>query len=83
VFVHAPLVFPAILGVPLPYRPAFYAHLALLHVSLLLRVMGDLVQELTPLRAWGALLNAVAILLFVANTARSALLARRPAPSEL
>jgi hypothetical protein len=83
VFVHAPLVFPAILGVPLPYRPAFYAHLALLHVSLLLRVMGDLVPELTPLRAWGALLNAVAILLFVANTARSALLARRPAPSEL
>ena len=77
VFVHAPLVFPTILGLPLPYRPAFYAHLALLHVSLVLRVMGDLVPEFTMLRAWGALLNAVAIVLFVANTVRSALLASR------
>lgn len=77
VFAHAPVIFPAILGVPLPYRPAFYAHLALLHVSLVVRLAGDLVTGFSGLRAWGGLLNAAALLLFVANTVRSALLAER------
>ena len=77
VFVHAPLVFPTILGVPLPYRPAFYAHLALLHLSLAIRMTGDLVVGLDPLRAWGGLLNAVALLLFPLNMVRSVVLARR------
>ena len=79
VFAHAPIIFPAILGVPLPYRPVFYGHVILLHASLALRVAGDLVPGLHPLRAWGGLLNAAALLLFVANTVRSALLARRAA----
>jgi hypothetical protein len=77
VFAHAPLVFPTILAIALPYRSAFYVHLAVLHLSLSLRVAGDLVVALTPLRAWGALFNAVAILLFVGNVVRSAVLARR------
>jgi hypothetical protein len=77
VFAHAPIIFPAILGVPLPYRPAFYAHVILLHASLAVRMAGDLVPGFDPLRAWGGLLNAAALLLFVGNTVRSALLAAR------
>jgi hypothetical protein len=51
-----------------PFRPIFYLHLGLLHLSLLLRVSGDLLPWLAG-RQWGGLLNVVAILLFLANTA--------------
>jgi len=71
IFGHAPLIFPAVLGISVAFRPAFYAHLVLLHLSLLLRVAGDLAGW-WPGRQWGGLLNAVALLLFLANTARSA-----------
>lgn len=39
IFGHAPIIFPAILGVPINFQPAFYIHLVLLHASLALRVM--------------------------------------------
>ena len=43
VFGHAPIILPAVLGTPLPYRPRFYVHLGLLHAGLLLRIVaGDL-----------------------------------------
>ena len=69
VFAHAPVIFPAILGLPLRYRPAFYAHVALLHASLSLRLTGDLVDDLARWRVWGGLLNAACLALFVLNTA--------------
>lgn len=68
VFGHAPIIFPAIVGIPVPYRRAFFLHVALLHASVLLRVVGDLAEVLGRWRVWGALLNAVALLLFVINT---------------
>jgi hypothetical protein len=68
VFAHAPVIFPAILGVPLRYRSAFYAHVALLQASLALRITGDLVDDLARWRVWGGLLNAACLLLFLANT---------------
>ena len=71
VFAHAPVIFPAVLGVAIRYRPAFYLHVAVLHVSLVLRIVGDAVDSLGGWRAWGGLLNAVALLLFVVNTAGS------------
>ena len=71
VFAHAPVIFPAVLGLPLAYRPAFYLHVGLLHVSLLLRIVGDLVDSLGRWRVWGGLLNAAALLLFMLNTGRS------------
>lgn len=77
VFAHAPIIFPAIIGVPLSYQPAFYAHLALLHSSLVLRIAGDLLPGMAPMRAWGGLLNAAALLLFIGNTIRSAVIARQ------
>lgn len=67
IFGHAPIIFPAVLGSPLSFQPTFYAHLALLHTSLILRVAGDLAGWL-PGRQWGGLLNVLAVLLFLANT---------------
>ncbi|MEK6715988.1 MAG: hypothetical protein AABZ16_00665, partial [candidate division NC10 bacterium] len=70
IFGHAPIIFPAVLGVPVPFRPAFYSHLALLHLSLVLRVVGD-VAAWWPGRLWGGLLNVLAVLLFLGNMARA------------
>lgn len=70
IFGHAPMIFPAVLGHPLPFRVAFYGHLALLHLSLLLRVVGDLLPWIQG-RRWGGLLNAVALLVFLGNTLRA------------
>jgi len=67
IFGHAPIIFPAILQVRVMFQPAFYVHLVLLHLSLLLRVAGDM-ASLQTLRQWGGLLNEVAILLFLGMT---------------
>ncbi len=72
IFGHAPIIFPAVLGAPVTYHPSFYAPLVMLHASLILRMMGNLLPS-GPLRLWGALLNAVTILLFFGNTIRSIL----------
>ena len=77
IFGHAPIILPAVLGVAVGFRPSFYAHLALLHATLVLRVAGDLLGWL-PGRQWGGLLNVVALLLFAANTAWGVL---RPPPT--
>lgn len=70
IFGHAPLIFPAILGHPLPYRPWAYLPLLLLHTSLLLRLTADLLLW-TAGRQWGGLLNGLALLTFLGNTAVS------------
>lgn len=68
IFGHAPVIIPAVLGIQVLYTPLFYIHLGLLHLSLLMRVVGDLLLWL-PLRRWGGLLNEVAVLLFLLVTA--------------
>jgi len=70
IFGHAPIIFPAILGVPINFQPAFYIQLILLHASLVLRVFADY-ANLHSLRMWGGLLNEVAILLFIGMTVYS------------
>jgi hypothetical protein len=67
IFGHAPIIFPAVLQVQVIYRPAFYIHLLLLHLSLLVRVVGDMLS-LPSVRQWGGLLNEIAILLFLVLT---------------
>jgi hypothetical protein len=67
IFGHALIIFPAILGVPINFRPVFYIQLVLLHASLVLRVVADY-ANLHLLRMWGGLLNEVAILLFIGMT---------------
>ena len=63
IFAHALIILPALLGVTVTFHRGFYLPPLLLHVSLLMRVAGDLLLQQT-LRRWGGLLNAVAILLF-------------------
>jgi hypothetical protein len=77
IFGHAPIIFPAVLGVPVAYHPRFYLHLVLLHASLLVRIAGDL-GGIHSLRQWGGLANAVAIVFFLVNTISS--VQRRPPP---
>ncbi|OGA17143.1 MAG: hypothetical protein A3I63_05895 [Betaproteobacteria bacterium RIFCSPLOWO2_02_FULL_66_14] len=79
VFGHAPVIFPAVLRIALPYRPAFYAPLLVLHASILLRVSGGMAGDAAWLRAGGAG-NAIAIALFILTAAALALGARRPSP---
>lgn len=77
IFGHAPIIFPAILERPITYHVRFYLPLVLLHLSLLLRLIGDL--TLSPLaRRWGGLLNVAVLLLFLLNTAISL---RQPTPA--
>jgi len=67
IFGHAPVIFPAVLGLKMAYRSSFYIHLLLLHATLALRVAGDLSLWM-PGRLWGGLLNALVLLLFLGNT---------------
>ena len=66
VFGHAPIIFPAVARVKIPYHPAFYLPLLVLHASLLLRVAGG-VSGAFALRREGGLANACALLLFIAT----------------
>lgn len=70
VFGHAPIILPAVLRVALPYRPVFYTALAALHLTLALRLGGDLL-ELTELRALAGGLNAAVIVGWILLTAGS------------
>ena len=70
IFGHAPIIFPAILGIPINFQPAFYVHLIVLHVSLLVRVIADYTNQPT-LRMWGGLMNEIAILIFIGVTVYS------------
>jgi hypothetical protein len=82
VFGHAPVIFPAVLRVAVPYHPRFYAPLLLLHASLLLRVAGDAAGHFDWTR-WGALLSALALLAFIASTAAAVLGGRRRGGSDV
>lgn len=75
IFAHAPIIFPAVLHVPMAFTPRFYSHLVLLHVSLILRVAGDLIPY-WPARLWGGMLNVLVLLFFIANTALAVRAAR-------
>jgi hypothetical protein len=67
IFGHAPVIFSEVLGVPVSYQPQFYAHLVLLHLTLIMRVVGDLCGWVFG-RQLGGLLNVLVILIFLANT---------------
>ncbi|MBI1995676.1 MAG: hypothetical protein HYS66_04310 [Deltaproteobacteria bacterium] len=75
IFAHAPVIFPSVTGLALPFRRSFYLHLVLLHGSLLLRVGGDLALS-TAVQQWGGVGNIAAVLLFLFNNLRSVMTAR-------
>ena len=76
IFAHAPIIIPSVIGRAVAYRSIFYAHLALLHLSLVLRIGADLAGWSAG-RQTGGVLNEIAVLLFLAATAISARLAVR------
>ena len=76
IFGHAPIIFPAVVRVKIPYHPTLYLPLLVLHVSLALRVLGGL-GDAFPLRREGGMLNAVALLLFIATMIASVLRGKR------
>lgn len=78
IFGHAPIIFPAVLGVQMKFSRLFYLHLTLLHLTLIVRTVGGV--TLNPdWRAWGAIGNALAILLFLVMTVSH--VRRRPSAS--
>ena len=70
IFAHAPIILPTITGLAIPFRKSFYLHAGLLHLSLLLRVGGDLGPALS-MQQWGGLVNTLAVLLFLINNIRA------------
>ncbi len=82
VFGHAPIIFPAVLRVAVPYHPTFYLPLALLHASLAVRLAGDATAQAAWTRA-GGLLNAIALAAFIVSTAAAVIRgARRRVPAD-
>ncbi|MFU2485912.1 hypothetical protein [Thauera sp. WH-1] len=77
VFGHAPIIFPAVAKVKIPYHPFFYVPLALLHASLALRVAGGVANALA-LRQWGALANTATLAVFIATMLVSVIRGGRP-----
>lgn len=70
IFGHAPIIFPAILGVRMRFSRRFYLHLLLLEGSVAWRVLCD-ISGGWSMREWAGLINALAILLFFVNTVTS------------
>ena len=70
IFGHAPIIFPAVVRVRMPYHWTFYLPLLVLHASLLMRLAGDGLA-LPGLRSLGGLLNAAALVFFILSTVSS------------
>lgn len=67
IFGHAPIIIPALTGLPVNFHPTAYSYLFLLHGSLILRIVSEL-SGFTAGRQWGGLLNVATILLFMGMT---------------
>lgn len=76
VFGHAPIIFPAVTRIKIPYHPVLYLPLALLHLTLALRLLGGL-GDIFVLRQYAALTNGLVLLVFIATMVT---LVRRKAP---
>lgn len=76
VFGHAPIIFPAVTRIKIPYHPALYLPLALLHLTLAVRLVGSL-GDIFALRQYAALTNGLVLLVFIATMVT---LVRRKAP---
>lgn len=70
IMAHAPIILPAVLRRPLPYRPVFWVPAVLLNAGLLIRLIGD-VRGLGLTWQIGGALLVVTILAFVLTAAVS------------
>jgi len=78
VFGHAAIILPAVTKFAVPYHPTFYLPLALLQVSLVVRLGGDAAGRIDWTRA-GAWLNAAALAAFLLGTLAAVVRGRRKA----
>ena len=67
ILAHAPVVVPVVAKRRMRYTPFFYAPLALLHASLVVRLAFG--PSAVTMRQWGGILNALALALFVGTLA--------------
>jgi hypothetical protein len=74
IMAHAPVILPAVLRKPLPYRWFLYLPVALLHASLAVRLLGGDAWGSVDALHWGGALNVVAVLLFAALAVTTAVL---------
>ena len=77
IFGHAPVIVPAVLRVRLPFARWFYAHVALLHVSLLIRVVLGDAARFTLWWQIGGVGTELAVLAFLAASATAVVRSRR------
>ncbi len=69
IFAHAPIILPAIINTAeVIFKPILYLPLALLHLSLVIRILGDIILDNHQIRQWGGMLNAIAILIYFGFT---------------
>jgi hypothetical protein len=66
IFGHAPIILPAVTGLRVRFHAANYGPLALLHLSVLLRIAGD-VGGLSTVRDVSAVLTIVALIAYAAT----------------
>jgi hypothetical protein len=76
VFAHAPIILPAITGARVAYTALLYAPLAVLHLSVTVRIAGDLLDVLAARQAAGVL-TLLALLGYAATLAGASLRHRR------
>jgi len=77
VFGHALIILPAVTRLRISYSPVLYVPLAILHISLAVRMIGDLC-EWSLLRQWSGVATVLAIAAFAAGLLWGALAGRRP-----
>lgn len=79
IMAHAPLILPAVLHVRIPFSPAMYAPVALLQVSLLVRVVAGDAWGIVPALQAGGIGSVAAIVLFAATAVTLTVRGERPA----
>lgn len=64
IMAHAPIIFPAVLGRPLPYRPISWLPLLMLHLGMAARVVGDISGN-NFIWQTGSVITVLAMLVFL------------------
>jgi hypothetical protein len=82
IMAHAPVILPAVLRKPLPYRWFLYLPVALLHISLAVRLLGGDAWGNVDALHWGGALNVIAVLLFAVLAVSSAVMGAPAAPTK-
>ncbi|WP_441904308.1 hypothetical protein [Microbacterium sp.] len=72
IMAHATTILPAVLGISLPYRPAFWVPAALLHVALIVRIFAGDAWGIPMGWQMGGALGVLALVLFVLTALFSA-----------